>query len=158
MSPKQGIIPNGYFEYTVYPLEGIWDITEDAKKHFDGKIDKDELVFHLMMRQPDFVTASFAKTVLEKTKKKKPHHLLDKVEFTIIEDGPCVQILHKGSYDNEPESFRRMEEFAEEQGLQRLAHLHREIYLSDARKVAPEKLKTILRFQVTSKGIQPTGY
>jgi hypothetical protein len=148
MSPKQGIAPGGYFEYTVYPLEGIWDISEDAKEHYNGTIDKDSLVFDLMMRQPDFVTRAFAKEMIERTRQKKPHKLLDKVQFTVIEDGPCIQMLHKGSYDSEPESFRKMEAFAEEQGVKRLSYLHREIYLSDARKVEPDKLKTVLRFQV----------
>jgi hypothetical protein len=56
-------------------------------------------------------------------------------------------MLHTGSYDNEPESFKKMEEFAQAKGLKRISHRHREIYLSDARKVAPEKLRTVLRFQ-----------
>jgi len=148
MSPKQGMAPKNYFEYTVDPLEGVWDIDEDAKEQYDGTLDKNLLVFNLMMRQPDFVTSDHANEMLERTKKKKPHDLLDKVEFTIIDEGLCVQMLHKGSYDNEPESFRRMELFSQEQNLKRISHIHREIYLSDARKVAPERLRTVLRFQV----------
>ena len=148
MSPKQGIAPQDYFEYTVYPLEGVWDIDEEAKKQYDGTLDKDTLVFNLMMRQPDFVSADFAQQMIERTQKKKPHPLLDEVGFAVIEEGLCVQMLHKGSYDSEPESFRKMEAFAQEQQLKRLSMIHREIYLSDARKVTPEKLRTVLRFQV----------
>jgi hypothetical protein len=148
MSPKQGFAPKEYFEYTVFPLEGVWDIDENAKNNFNGTIDKNSLVFKLMMRQPDFVTIDFANEALERTKKKKPHDLLKKVKFEAIEEGPCVQMLHTGSYDNEPESFKKMETFANDQNLKRIGHKHREIYLSDARKVASEKLRTVLRFQV----------
>ena len=148
MSPKKGLAPDNYFDYTVYPLEGIWDITEEAKEKFDGTLNKDDLVFKLMLRQPDFVNISFAKKIIEITRDKKPHKLLEKVRFEKISEGKSIQMLHIGSYDNEPESFRIMEDFANAQGLKRLSKIHKEIYLSDARKVAPEKLKTVLRFKV----------
>ncbi|MBI5541564.1 MAG: GyrI-like domain-containing protein [Bacteroidia bacterium] len=148
MSQKQNIEPKNYFDYTVYPLEGVWDIDEEAKNNFNGIIDKNTLVFTLMMRQPDFVNADFANEIIERTKKKKPNVLLNKVNFEIIEEGKCVQMLHCGSYDSEPESFKKMELFAQEQLLKRKCKIHREIYLSDARKVSPDKLKTVLRFQV----------
>lgn len=151
MSPKKGIEPKGYFEYTVYPLEGVWDIKEDAKKNYSGTLNKDDLVFNLMIRQPEFVTNDFAELIIERVKKSKPHDLLNKVKFEEIEDGVCVQMMHFGSYDDEPQSFIQMEEFAENQSLKRRSKVHREIYLSDARKVIPEKLKTVLRFQVIEK-------
>jgi hypothetical protein len=150
MSPKQGLAPEGYFEYTVYPLEGIWDIDEDAKKEYSGTLDKDSLVFNLMIRQPDFVDEAYAAETIERTKQIKPHPLLEQVNFETIEDGDCIQVLHIGPYDDETASFRRMEEFADEQQVQRKESIHREIYLSDVRKLAPEKLKTVLRFQVHS--------
>lgn len=148
MSPKKGLAPDGYFEYTVYPLEGVWDISEEAKKKYDAKLDKDTLIFKLMIRQPDFVTEDFAQKIIELTKKKKPHKLLDKVKFEEVEDEDCVQMMHLGSYDDEPSSFALMEKYCKENDLIRLSKKHREIYLSDARKVAPEKLKTVLRFKV----------
>ncbi len=148
MSPKQGFAPQNYEEYTVFPLEGVWDIDEEAKKNYDGTLDKNALIFKLMMRQPDFVTPEFAEEAIARNKKKKPHPLLDKVKFETIEDGLCVQMLHEGSYDSEPASFLKMKEFAEANNLTRIAQTHREIYLSDARKVAAEKLKTVLRFKV----------
>lgn len=148
MSPKQGIAPGDYHEYTVFPLEGVWDIDDDAKNRFTGIIDKNTLVFNLMIRQPDFVTVDFALETIERIKRKKPHEFLSRVKFETIEEGLCVQMLHSGSYDNEPESFKQMEEFAAGSNLIRLTHKHREIYLTDARKVMPEKLKTVLRFQV----------
>lgn len=148
MSPKQGFAPDGYREYTVFPLEGVWDIDEEAKKNYNGTLDKNALVFKLMMRQPDFVSASFALETIERTKKKKPHQLLEKVKFETIEDGLCVQMLHEGSYDSEPASFMKMKEFADGKNLERTSQTHREIYLSDARKVPADKLKTVLRFGV----------
>jgi hypothetical protein len=148
MSPKSGKAPATYFEYSVYPLEGIWDLTEEAKQKPMDKLDKIALVFNLMIRQPDFVTKEYAAEIIEFIKKKKPYPLLDKVTFETIEDGTCVQMLHMGSYDDEPNSFATMEAFAENAGLIRKLKTHREIYLSDARKTAMEKLKTVLRFQV----------
>lgn len=150
MSPKKGLEPKGYFDYTVYPLEGVWDIIEEARKEFNGKIDKNDFVFKLMIRQPDFVDEKFAMKIIEITKQKKPHDLLNEVKYEKLEDGESVQMMHLGSYDNEPESFKQMEDFAEQEKLVRLSKVHREIYLSDARKVTPGKLKTVLRFQVKS--------
>ena len=150
MSPKKGMEPPGYFEYTVYPLEGIWDLSEEGKQNFQGKINKDHLVFKLMIRQPNFVDKSFASKIVEQVKTKKPHPLLDQVKLEKITDGPCIQMLHLGSYDDEPQSFKLMEEFAVNSGYVRESKKHREIYLTDARKVAPEKLKTVLRFQVSN--------
>jgi len=148
MSPKQRVAPDGYFEYAFFPLEGVWDINEEAKANHAGILDKNSLVFRLMIRQPGFVTADYAHEAIERTKKKKPHDLLTSARFESIKEGLCVQMLHKGSYDSEPESFKKMEEFACANNLKRISHIHREIYLSDARKVAPEKLRTVLRFQV----------
>jgi|WetSurSiteA1Bulk_404760.scaffolds.fasta_scaffold01919_3 hypothetical protein len=148
MSPKKGIEPQDYFDYAVYPLEGLWDLSEEAKKSFDGTINKNELVFKLMMRQPDFVDEKYSTMILDHVKKKKPHNLLDKVKFEVITDGLCVQMMHEGSYDNEQESFKVMEEYAEKENYIRKSKVHREIYLSDARKVTPDKLKTVLRFNV----------
>lgn len=149
MAPKAGIAPQGYFEYTVYPLEGVWDIAEEAKINYTGIPDKESFIFNLMIRQPDFVTNEFAQEIIDRTKKKKPHALLEKVNFGVIEEGECVQMLHLGSYDDEPASFRQMEEFCQANNLIRESKRHREIYLTDARRVSPEKLKTTLRFKVT---------
>jgi hypothetical protein len=101
-----------------------------------------------MIRQPDFVGNDFALQIIELTKKKKPHQLLDKVRFEEIIEGDCIQMLHVGRYDDEPESFKMMENFAEQNKFIRKSKTHREIYLSDARKVSPDKLQTVLRFSV----------
>lgn len=145
---KKDVRPEGYIDYTVYPLEGVWDLSEEGRKNYTGELNKDELVFKLMIRQPDFIDQTYFEEVLEAVKTKKPNALLDEVKLESSTDGTCIQMLHVGSYDNEPASFRMMEAFAEEEGLVRMAKNHREIYLSDFRKVPAEKLKTVLRFRV----------
>ena len=153
---KKEVKPSTYTDYTVYPLEGIWDLKESAKQSSSTTFSKDDLVFKIMIRQPAWVDEGFFREMLDLTKKKKPHELLDKVNFQEITDGKCVQMMHIGSYDDEPASFVLMEKFADSEGLTRLSKRHREIYLSDFRKVAPEKLKTILRFWVASSTGLPT--
>jgi hypothetical protein len=148
MSPKNNFAPNDYFEYTIYPLEGIWDISEEAIQSNSEKLDKSQLIFNLMIRQPDFTTPDFALKAIEMTKKKKYHPLLEKVKFETIEDNYCIQMMHIGSYDSEPESFTQMEDFCKQNGYKRESKRHREIYLSDFRKVIPDKLKTVLRFKI----------
>ncbi|MEO9805786.1 MAG: GyrI-like domain-containing protein [Reichenbachiella sp.] len=148
MTLKKETKPAGYMDYTVYPLEGVWDINEEAKKTFQGKINKDDLVFKLMIRQPDFVDEVYVRKMIEQTKIKKPHDLLDRLNFGKTKEGKCIQMLHVGSYDDEPKSFALMEAFAEQANLTRKSKVHREIYLSDFRKVAAQKLKTVLRFGV----------
>lgn len=146
MMPKNGITPDGYFEYTVYPLEGIWDLTEEGR--LEETLNKDELVYKLMIRQPDFVTEEVVKTAMEIVKKKKPHPLLEKVEFESIKEGLCVQMLHVGPYDDEPRTFSVMKEFCVENNLEIKTLAHKEIYLSDFRKTEASKLKTVLRYLV----------
>lgn len=146
MMPKNGITPDGYFEYTVYPLEGIWDLTEEGR--LEETLNKDELVYKLMIRQPDFVTEEVVKTAMEIVKKKKPHPLLEKVEFELIKEGLCVQMLHVGPYDDEPRTFSVMKEFCVENNLEIKTLAHKEIYLSDFRKTEASKLKTVLRYLV----------
>lgn len=149
MSYKKGIEPKDFYDYTVYPLEGFWDLTEKGREESKkGIINKEELLFKLMIRQPDFVDESYAKFIVEEVKKNKPHALLNNVKFEEIEEGKVVQMLHVGTYDDEPESFEMMEEFVKDKGFERGEKIHKEIYLSDARKVEAEKLKTILRFKV----------
>lgn len=140
--------PDGYFDFTVYPLEGIWDINDEAKARFTGKINKKDFVYHLMIRQPDFVNEEFYKEMLELAKAKKKIPQLDQLSFESITEGRCVQMLHLGKFEDEPASFEKMEAFTKEKDLIRVSKIHREIYLSDTRKVAPEKYKTVLRFQV----------
>ncbi|WP_379129460.1 GyrI-like domain-containing protein [Paenibacillus sp. sgz500958] len=147
MLPKKGVMPEGYYEYSIFPLEGVWDLTEDGRKK--EVLDKDELVYTIMIRQPDFVTAELASEVLEAVKRKKPNPLLDQAVFGIWEDGLSVQMLHNGPFDDEPASFALMEQFCLDNYLLRASKIHREIYISDARRTQPAELKTVLRFAVT---------
>ena len=148
MLPKKGISPSGFFDYAVYPLEGIWDISEEAKVLNSTTLDKNSLVYNLMIRQPDFVSMELAEeikqTVVNKTKNQK----VNQVYFGLIKEGKCVQMLHTGSYDNESQSFKLLENFCHENSLTRISKQHREIYLSDFRKVPEHKLRTVLRYQV----------
>lgn len=132
-----------YTDYTVYPLEGLWTTTNP-----DNLLDKSSFQYTLMIRQSDYVTEELFQETLAAVKKKKPHPLLDEIKFETIEEGLCIQALHKGSFDDEPATFAKMAQFAQSQNLQRSYHDHREIYLNDARKTLPEKRETILRFQV----------
>jgi len=147
MPKKMDAPPKGYFDFTVYPLEGVWDINDDAKASFNGVINKDDFVYKLMIRQPDFVNESFFREMLEVSKKKKKNPLLEQLNFECSPEGLCVQMLHLGPFEDEPASFEKMEDFAQDEGLIRLSKVHREIYLSDTRKIEPKKLKTVLRFQ-----------
>lgn len=146
MMPRNGFTPDGYFEYTVYPLEGLWDLTEEGRK--SEVLNKDELVYTMMIKQPDFVIDEVFKKAFEIANKKKPNPLLKEVYFDEIEDGLSVQMLHIGSYDNETVSFNKMKEYIKENNLEIKTLVHREIYLSDPRKVDKDKLKTVLRYTV----------
>ncbi|MGE7666962.1 GyrI-like domain-containing protein [Ureibacillus composti] len=147
MMPKKGITPEGYIEYTVFPLEGHWDLDEEGRKL--DYLNKDHLVYKLMIRQPHFVTEDLFQYAVETVKQKKTTTHLDHVQFESITEGLCVQAMHVGSYDDEPKTFELMEQFCLQNNLTRAEKTHKEIYISDARKTAPEKLKTVLRFKVT---------
>lgn len=147
MMPKSGETPAGYFEYTVYPLEGFWTLSDEAiaeKRIFD----KADLVYKIMIRQPDFVTEELALANLEKISQKKPNPNNQNIKFETIEDGKCLQMLHVGSYDEEYKTFEVMRKYCEEHQLEQTTLAHKEIYLSDPRKVASEKMKTVLRYFV----------
>ena len=148
MSYKKGLEPPNFYEYTVYPLEGRWDIPDQAKNSATGVIDKDQLVFTLMIRQPEFVFPVFAQQAKEWAQKKKNNPLITQIQFTQCTEGKCVQMMHVGSYDTEQESFAIMEAFCQKNGLQRKSRQHKEIYIADPRKTAPEKLRTVLRIAV----------
>lgn len=147
MDLKKRNLP-GHIDNTVYPLEGVWQLENNSQPMPNGAFDKNALIFNLMIRQPDSISKEYALEILELTKKKKANPLWEHVKFENISDGLCLQMLHTGSYDSETESFARMETFAAQHQRIRTGRAHREIYLSDARKTIPEKLQTILRFQI----------
>ena len=140
MMPKSGFTPSGYFEYTVYPLEGVWENTDI--------FDKASYNYTIMIRQPDFINNDVIEKAFEIVKKKKPNLLLQETYFCEKEDGLSVQMLHIGDYDDEPQSFAKMNEFIENNGFIRSTNNHREIYLSDPNRVERDKLKTVLRYNI----------
>ena len=138
---------DGYFDYVVPPLEGFW--WQEGVVGVDYSR-KDDFNWISVIRLPDFVTREdFEWAVEEATKKKKAD--FSKVEFFTYDEGLCVQCMHIGPYDDEPATVELMHKYMEEQGYKldiTDERMHHEIYLSDARKVAPEKLKTVIRHPI----------
>ena len=145
MMPKSGWTPPGYQEYTVFPLEGLWRMAPDDWRP-GAELDKSKLQYRLMIRQPRFVTPEVVDHARESARKKVSAELLARASFETVTDGLSVQMLHVGPYDTEPETFAAMNAFLASHGLKRTDDVHREIYLSDPRRVAPEKNRTTLRF------------
>ena len=150
MSKKGDHKIEGYFDYVVPPLEGFW--WQDDVDGIDCS-HKENFQWISVIRLPDFVTkVDFVWAIEDATRKKKMD--FSKVEFLEIEEGLCVQCMHTGSYDDEPATVSMMHEFIESQGYAldiTDKRLHHEIYLSDPRKVAPEKLKTVIRHPIRKK-------
>lgn len=146
MSKKGGRQIEGYFDYVVPPLEGLW-WSENGEVNYAHK---EAFHFISMIRLPEFVTrADFDWAVAEATRKKKTD--FSKVEFFHYEEGRCVQCMHIGPFDSEPITIGKMKAFAEQQGLSIAiddVSRHHEIYLSDPRKTAADKLKTVIRYPV----------
>ncbi len=132
-----------YDDFTIFPLEGVWTSSNPA-----NPLDKDSFVYTIMIKQPDFITKEIFESAYVEVNKKKPNILLKEVRFETVEEHECIQILHLGTFDSEPESFEKMNAFVNKNQLERINYYHREIYLSDARKTVEEKRKTILRYQV----------
>ena len=150
MSKKGDHKIEGYFDYVVPPLEGFWwqdDVDGIDYSH------KENFQWISVIRLPDFVTkVDFVWAIEEATRKKKMD--FSKVEFLEIEEGLCVQCMHSGSYDDEPATIAAMDKFIADNGYENDisdTRRHHEIYLSDARKVAPEKLKTVIRHPINKK-------
>ena len=147
MLPKKGITPDGYHPYTIFPLEGLWDM-DVSEMGADIKLDKEKFVWDVMIRQPDFVTQELVDTVRDMASKKKDPPDMSLLQLRTITDGLSVQMMHIGPYDAEPASFAKMDEFCAAEGLIRVGHTHREIYMGDPRKTDPAKLKTVIRYFV----------
>lgn len=151
MSKKGDHRIEGYFDYVVPPLEGFWQ--QENTEGIDYSRKKD-FRWISVIRLPDFVTGEdFAWAVKEAEKKKKQD--FSGTEFLTLEEGLCVQCLHTGPYDDEPATVERMHEFLDREGCETDfsdKRLHHEIYLSDPRKTAPEKLRTVIRHPIRKKG------
>ena len=129
-------------DFTVYPLEGIWQQKEQ------GELVKEELIYTIMIAQPSFISKEMVEEALEKVKVKKPNSHYEKIRFETVKEGKCLTMLHLGSFDSEPLSFAKMVAFCKENSLNRRFPFHREIYLNNLNRTSPDKLKTILRYQV----------
>lgn len=129
----------GLQDYAVGKLEGQWFFDDDP-----ARVPKDQWRWKLLIRTPDFIkAAALKKAVATLSKRGKPPEVKE-VKLERIAEGRCVQMLHVGPYDRECETIAKMKAFVEGKGL-RLVGPHHEIYLSDPRRVPPERLKTILR-------------
>lgn len=135
-----------YDDYVVFPLEGVWSLTKKGQQM--DHLDKNEFEYDLMMRVPDFVPTNLIDPTLQAIKTKKKLSLITRIELKQFPPMEVGQILHVGSYDTEPASFGKIDELVAANNRQRSSKIHREIYLSDARKVAADKLKTVLRYQI----------
>ena len=151
MSKKSSYQIEGYFDYVVPPLEGFW--WQDKTDSIDYAR-KEDFQWISMIRLPDFVKKEdFDWAISEAALKKKQD--FSKVEFMTVEEGLCVQCMHIGSYDDEPATVALMDQYIEQLGYQNDINderRHHEIYLSDVRKTAVDKLKTVIRHPIKRKG------
>ena len=147
MSYKTDHKIEGFFEYIVPPLEGFW-----WQDNVDGIDYADKAAFNWIsvIRLPEFITQKDFEWAVETASKKKK---LDcsSAEFLTVDEGLCVQIMHIGAFDDEPQTVALMGEYIAQNGYENditESRLHHEIYLSDARKVAPERWKTVIRHPI----------
>lgn len=151
MSYKTNYKIDGFFEYVVPPLEGFW--WQNHTNRIDYT-DKSSFNWISVIRLPDFITKKDFDWAVETAQKKKNIDCTS-AEFLTLEEGLCVQIMHLGSFDDEPQSVSIMNEYIENNGYENDINekrLHHEIYLSDARKVPAEKWKTVIRHPIKLKG------
>lgn len=148
MSKKGTALPKGYFDYVVPPLEGLWRLGKDL----DLK-NKAQFTWTSMIRLPEYADKDvFAQACDEAAKKKKTS--TEKAYFFNFTEGLCVQCMHTGAYNEEPKTLKLIDAFIRENNLQKDLddkRRHHEIYLSDPKKTAPEKMKTVLRIPVRAK-------
>ncbi|NLE90250.1 MAG: transcriptional regulator [Dehalococcoidales bacterium] len=138
-------------QYVVPPLEGLWSADDGFRGGGAAISDKSKFRWTMMIRQPDFVTADIFEAAKAALAKKKPNLEISKAKLETITEGLCVQVMHIGSYDDEPATIAALDRFAVENGYVidiNDTRRHHEIYISDPRKTAPEKLKTVLRHPI----------
>ena len=147
MSKKGSRRIEGYFDYVVPPLEGFWQQNGTAGIDYSRK---EDFRWISVIRLPDFVTEEVFREAAEEASLKKNQDF-SKAEFLTLEEGLCVQCMHIGPYDDEPATVALMDLYLKENGYENDfsgERLHHEIYLSDARRTAPEKLKTVIRHPI----------
>lgn len=139
---KKAALNNEINDFTVFPLEGLW------QKGDRVEFDKNDLSYILMIKQPTLITEEIFYQALEIVKQKKPNDLYEEIAFKEFEEEKAIQILHLGSFDDEPQSFEKMDKLATELQLKRTSNVHLEIYLTNKNRTSEEKQKTILRYSV----------
>lgn len=168
MSMRNGFVPKGYYDYVIPPLEGLWWMDEWIKskeriasdQSSDTFMDynhKEKFFWTSMIRQPEFVTKDLFDWAKTQVEKKKPELDVSKARLKEFSEGLCVQMMHHGTFDTEPESIKLIDHYIEKNGLRidigapledGLNRRHHEIYLGDPRKTAPERRRTVLRHPV----------
>jgi hypothetical protein len=142
-------------EYVVPPLEGFWNVDDDTFRGGGAAItDKGKFSWTMLIRQPEFVTDEIFEAAKTLFAKKKPNLDTSKARLIKITEGLCVQVMHIGSYDDEPTTIAVLDKYAEDNGYEiDMAgnRRHHEIYISDPRKTAKEKLKAVLRHPIRRK-------
>lgn len=131
-------------DYPVMPLEGLWWVDDLSQFAYD---DKSNWRWTMMIAQPNIVTQSAFEEARAQVNRKKDLPSLSKVRLETYHEGLSAQIMHVGPYSAEPPTIEKLHHYIEENGYQ-IAAKHHEIYLSDARRTAPDKLKTIIRYPV----------
>jgi hypothetical protein len=153
MSEKGSYNIEGYFEYVVPPLEGLWWVENDDMDFTK----KNKFEWTSMIRQPEFVTKEVFEWACREVSKKKPKLDVSRARLQTFKEGLCVQSLHIGSYDDEPKTVKMIDKYIEDNNLinaistineQGIIKRHHEIYLSDPRKTSLDKLKTVIRHPV----------
>lgn len=148
MSKMGADIPDGYFEYVVPPLEGFWHI--DGLNGMDYTR-KDDFCWTSVIRQPEFVTDDVLAWAKAKAAIKNPELDFSKARLEKLTEGLCVQCMHIGPFDDEPQTIESMQQYMRQNGFVEDfsdTRRHHEIYLGDPRKTAPEKMKTVIRHPV----------
>lgn len=148
--PKKGYTLAGYYDYGVYPLEGVWGLSAEGIKEQSEKhqLNKVQFEYTIMVCQPDFVTGEVRAKAVEIACKKENSPLYAEIVLAEVEEGLCAQILHVGPFENEPISFAVLDNYLRQNGYQLKELRHKEIYLQDARKTDPDKLHTLLRYWI----------
>jgi hypothetical protein len=159
MSSKGSMALPGYFEYAVPPLEGLWWLADDKDMNFFSN--KERYQWISMIRQPEFVTEDVFNWAKDEVRRKKPGVQVEKARLMPYAEGLCVQAMHIGPFDKEPETLARMDAYMLDNGLvsdvgaplhNGMLRRHHEIYLGDPRKSKPENRKTVLRHPVKRRG------
>lgn len=154
MSKNGGNKPDGYFEYVVPPLEGLWWLNDDS--HLDFSM-KEKFCWIAMIRQPEFVTQEVFDWACREVSKKKPQLDTSQARLQIFNEGLCVQMMHIGPFDDELKTIEQINSFIRDKNYQDAIsevqpdgtiRRHHEIYLGDPRKIEPSKMKTVLRHPI----------